>query len=106
MSSHPGVGYGDWYSGVIYTVPTGKRLIVEFVNFSCNTLEVNQFAALGQLEAAVFTYFVGTDFLAEKFIQLHRPLSAGYMLRLWISQRDKYKARDFRVMIHGYTEPA
>ena len=106
MSAHPGVGYGNWYSDVIYTVPAGKRLIVEFVNFSCNTLDVNQFASLGQLEAAVFTYFVGTDFLIEKFIHLHRPLSAGYGLRLWLSQRDKYKTRDFQVMVHGYTEPA
>ena len=105
VSAHPGIGYGDWYSDVIYTVPAGKRLIVEFVNFSCNTLEVNQFMALGQLIADAFTSFIRTDFLTEKFIHCHCPLSAGYGLRLWFSQRDKYKARDFQVMIHGYIEP-
>ena len=106
MSSHVDVGYGAWYSSVIYTVPDGKRLVVEFVNFSCNTLEVNQFGALGQLVDEEFRYFLGTDFLTNKFVQCHRPLEAGYALRMWLSQRDKYRARDFQVMIHGYTEPA
>ena len=106
MSRYVDVGHGDWYSEIIYTVPAGKRLVIEFVNFSCNTLDVTQFAALGQLEAATFVYFIGTDFLAEKFVHCHRPLDAGYALRIWLSQRDKYRARDFQVMIHGYTEPA
>ena len=106
MSAYTNVGYGDWYSGVIYTVPAGKRLVVEFVNFSCNTLEVNQFAALGRIEDGEFRYFLGTDFLADKFVHCHRPLDAGYALRILLSQRDKYRARDFQVMIHGYTEPA
>ena len=106
MSSYTDVGHGDWYSGVIYTVPAGKRLVVEFVNFSCNTLEVNQFGALGRLEDGEFRYFIGTNFLTEKFIQCHRPLEAGYGLRIWLSQRDPYKARNFEVMVHGYIEPA
>ena len=106
MSRYVNVGYGDWYSDVIYTIPAGKRLVIEFINFSCNTLDVCQFAALGQLEAAAFVYFIGTDFLTEKFVQGHRPLEAGYGLRILLSQRDKYKSYNFQVMIHGYTEPA
>ena len=106
MSSYVNVGHGIWVSDIIYTVPEGKRLVVEFVNFSCNTLEVNQFGALGRLEAEAFIYFLGTDFLAEKFVHCHRPLEVGYGLRILISQRDRYKPRDFQVMIHGYTEPA
>ena len=106
MSRHTNVGHGIWVSDIIYTVPAGKRLVVEFVNFSCNTLEVNQFGALGRIEEAAFVYFIGTDFLADKFVQFHRPLEAGYELRILLSQRDPYKARNFEVMIHGYTEPA
>ena len=106
MSSYANVGHGDWCSDIIYTVPEGKRLVIEFVNFSCNTLEVCQFGALGRIEAGEFISFLGTDFRTEKFIQGHRPLDTGYALRTWLSQRDKYKSYDFRVMIHGYTEPA
>ena len=106
MSAHAGVGYGDWFSDILYTVPPGKRLVIEFVNFSCNSGEVVQRAALGRLENGTFTSFLRTDFLVSKFVQLHRPLEAGYGLRIWLSQRDKYKTRDFDVMIHGYTEPA
>ena len=106
MTSFSNLGYGYWISDVLYTVPSGKRLIVEFVNFSCNTLEVNQFGALGRLEDGGFKYFLGTDFLTDKFVQCHRPLDAGYGLRMLLSQRDPYKARSFQVMIHGYTEPA
>ena len=106
MTTLPNIGYGDWITDIIYIVPPGKRLVVEFVNFSCNTLEVNQFAALGRIEADEFKYFLGTDFLTEKFVQCHRPLETGYPLRIMIVQRDKYKPRNFQVMVHGYTEPA
>ena len=106
MSAYTNVGYGDWCSDIIYTVPEGKRLVVEFVNFSCNTLDVCQLAGLGRLVDETFISFLGTDFLTEKFVQCHRPLDAGYGLRILLSQRDLYKARNFEVMIHGYTEPA
>ena len=106
MITFPNVGYGEWITDVIYIVPNGKRQVVEFVNFSCNALDVNQFAALGRIEADMFKYFLGTDFLIEKFVQCHRPLETGYPLRIMIFQRDKYKPRDFQVMVHGYTEPA
>ena len=106
MSSEPSLSYGPHLFDTEYTVPPGKRLVIEYVNFSSNTYEVHQYAALVHLVDEVQKIFLGSDFLTEKFIHCRRPLDAGDHLYIYFFQRDRYKPRDFDVMIHGYTEPA
>ena len=104
LSIHSNVPYGSWYSDDIYTVQAGERLVIQFVNFSCNTLEVRQYAGLAHLVNGEKSIFLGSEFLTEKFIQALRPLFSGDKLYIFLSQRDPYIKRNFEVMIHGYTE--
>jgi hypothetical protein len=99
------VSYGMWATDVVYTVPEGRRLVVEFVNFSCDALGVAQFAGIGHIEDTRFINYVASDFVVSKQILCRVPFPPGYQLRVGVIQRDRYKPRTFYTMIHGYTEP-